>query len=178
MERTLIDLIIGDSLRMQALSVASTLQLPDWCIAAGFVRNLAWDYSHGKTATPLNDLDLIYFDPTDISSDRDRRYEQQLRLKADLPWSVKNQARMHLRNADPPYQSSIDAMSYWPECETAVGARIVEGNIELLAPFGIERLFQYTITLNPKRPKPQQFFARIERKHWLQIWPQLGVLAE
>ena len=169
--------ISQDPIRMQALFDARELGLRDWCLAAGFVRNLAWDKVHGYAcATALNDIDLIYFDPNNTSEEAEKGLELRLRASSDLPWSVKNQARMHTRNSDSSYTSTEDAMSYWVEVETAVGARL-NGNddIELVAPFGVDALFQYTITMNSKRPKPEAFVQRTQRKRWLEIWPKLVI---
>jgi len=173
------DWLASDPMRMEALAIASEQKLPEWCIAAGFVRNLAWDKLHGLSpATGLNDIDLIYFDPRDCSESRDRKMEDDFKSILELPWSVKNQARMHERNSDSPYISTEDAMSFWVEVETAVGAALDEnGEITIVAPFGIERLFDFTITLNPKRPKRTDFEARISSKRWLKIWPKLVVNA-
>lgn len=164
-------------MRMEALAIASALDLPDWCLAAGFVRNLVWDRLHDfDSPTLLNDIDLIYFDPKQSNEAIDRALENRLRANSELPWSVKNQARMHKRNADNPYSSTQDAMSYWVEAETAVGATLnVDAEIAIVAPFGIDPLFQYTITPNGKRVKPPQFAQRIKEKRWLEIWPQLKV---
>ena len=167
--------ISEDAMRMQALFIASSLGLSDWCLAAGFVRNLAWDKVHGYSrATDLNDIDLIYFDPLNVSEEADNELERRLKAISDLPWSVKNQVRMHKRNSDRPYASTEDAMSYWVEVETAVGAALNESDdIEIVAPFGIDVLFEYTITLNRKRPKPKVFAQRLKEKRWLEIWPNL-----
>lgn len=164
---------------MRALFAAANLDLPDWCLAAGFVRNLVWDKIHGfSPATVLNDIDLIYFDPEDTSESKDRKLEQQLAGVLDVPWSVKNQARMHKRNCDRPYTSSSDAMSYWVEVETAVGAALdSSGDILLVSPFGLDALFNFTVTINAKRPKPQDFEDRVTSKRWLEIWPRLVVNA-
>lgn len=166
-----------DPMRMQALSTASTLGLSDWCLAAGFVRNLAWDKLHGySSATALNDIDLICFDPDNTSEQTDKDLEQRLKAISDFPWSVKNQARMHTRNSDSPYASTEDAMSYWVEVETAVGATLNESDdIEIVAPFGVDVLFDYTITPNSKRPKPEVFAQRLKEKRWLELWPDLVV---
>ncbi|WP_280539919.1 nucleotidyltransferase family protein [Chromohalobacter sp. 11-W] len=121
------DWLASDPTRMEALVIASEQNLPDWCIAAGFVRNLAWDNLHRlSSATSMNDVDLIYFDPHDCSESRDREIEDNLKIISGLPWSVKNQARMHERNSDSPYISTEDAMSFWVEVETAVGVRLDE----------------------------------------------------
>ena len=83
---------------------------------------------------------------------------------------------MHERNSDCPYTSTEDAMSFWVEVETAVGAALDDdGDVILVAPFGVKPLFDYTITLNPKRPKQTDFEARICAKRWLQTWPRLVV---
>lgn len=171
------DWIRNDPERMGALETASDLELKDWCIAAGFVRNMVWDKLHGKSAlTPLNDVDLIYFDPANADEQSDKAFELQLNSISNLPWSVKNQARMHERNRDKPYASTHDAMSYWVEMETAVGASLsMQGEIIILAPFGITKLFENTITINDKRRKTREFHDRIRNKKWLSHWPNLNV---
>lgn len=176
-ELTLKQWLANDAKRIQALNIAARCNLPDWCLAAGFVRNLVWDQLHGYAKpTALNDLDLIYFCTTDSSEQRDRRLEQQLIAQTALPWSVKNQARMHLRNNDRPYASTADAMSYWVEIETVVGASLTnDGELQIIAPLGLQPLFDLSITLNPKKHKVLDFQQRIEEKKWLELWPKLSV---
>jgi len=173
------DWIKNDLERMEALETVSTLQLNDWCIAAGFVRNLVWDKLHKKkSSTPLNDVDVIYFDPANPGEELDKSLESHLNSMSTLPWSVKNQARMHERNSDKPYTSTSDAMSYWVEMETAVGVKLsMRGEIKILAPFGVSRLFENSITINSKRRKANDFYARIKEKKWLLQWPNLEISA-
>lgn len=166
-----------DDMRMEALELASSLKLNDWCLAAGFVRNLVWDHLHGyETSTPLSDIDLIYFNKNQCAPEVDQKYKDQLILLSNWPWSVKNQARMHLRNDDPAYLSSCDAMSYWVEVEAAVAATIEDGKVCLVAPFGLDALFANTITINKKRIKKNAFNARIQDKRWLELWPNLKII--
>ena len=59
-------LLRADPQRMACLQAAAELNLPDWALGAGFIRNLIWDHLHHKAVpTPLNDIDLIYLDKTD-----------------------------------------------------------------------------------------------------------------
>ena len=169
--------LLADKERLNALEIAADLNLNDWCLAAGFVRNLIWDQLHNHpVATPLNDIDLIYFDCDNLSPDKDRDYQQQLCSLSPLPWSVKNQARMHTRNNDNAYTSTTDAMSYWVEVETAIGVRLnTKDQVELLAPFGLEPLFNFSITANPKRLKLREFQSRVTQKKWLSLWPKLTI---
>ncbi len=167
----------ADELRIRALDEAASIGLDDWCLAAGFVRNMVWDKTHNySVSTPLNDIDVIYFNPNDLNEKTDKEYERLLTSKSNLPWSVKNQARMHIRNSDRPYTSTCDAMSYWVEIETAIGVRkLPSQSLELVAPFGCESLFRNTVTINNKRRKPKEFEQRVESKGWLNCWPQLTV---
>ncbi len=165
-------------MRLAALRAARELALPDWCLAAGFVRNLCWDRLHDyPLTTPLNDLDLIFFDPDETDAGRDLALERQLHEATGQPWSVKNQARMHLRNTDAPYVDSADAMRHWVEVETAIGVRLLaDDRLELIAPLGIDSLLAGRLTLNPVRRKPEAFKRRIEDKSWLRHWPRLRIV--
>lgn len=167
-----------DPVRCRLLAVLAELALPDAWLAAGFVRNLVWDRLHGYAdATPLADLDVIYFDAVDYRPERDRDLERLLMERAPgWSWSVKNQARMHERNADPPYRDSLDAMAHWPEVETALAARLTaDGEIEVISPFAQEGLFALHLTPNPWRPRPAAFRQRLATKGWLDRWPRLQV---
>jgi len=170
--------MLGDEIRMETLQIASSLELKDWCLAAGFVRTLIWDKLHGyDQLTTLGDIDLIYFDHKHCSKEIDQETEDHLKQISNYPWSVKNQARMHLRNNDRPYSSSADAMTYWVELQAAIGAKLSDsGEIIILAPFGLNIFFDNSIRLNQKRPKPTAFRNRIQEKQWLEKWPKLRVL--
>ncbi|MDE1222583.1 nucleotidyltransferase family protein [Vibrio aestuarianus] len=173
----IVELIKEDPLRVEALYHVSQLGLPQCYIAAGFVRNLVWDSLHDfNESTPLNDVDVIYFEPTESNSNAYLEYE--VLLKACMPklnWQVRNQATMHERNGDEPYQSSLDAMSYWPEKETAVAIRQIGLNqYECVAAFGFESLFSYWVTHNPKRQR-ETFENRVNSKGWLARWPSLRI---
>lgn len=66
--------IEADSIRMECLQAVRALNLPDWFIAAGFVRNAIWDHLHSLPMTPLNDVDVVYFDPDDCSLATEAHY--------------------------------------------------------------------------------------------------------
>jgi hypothetical protein len=174
-ERLVIELISSDITRMHALHAVASLRLPDWLIAAGFVRNAIWDYLFDKK-TPLNDADVIYYCADDLSPERDRQLEKCLQAAAPyLPWSVKNQARMHLRNGDARYLDTLDAMSYWPEKQTCVGIRISgNGDMQLRHCFPLSLQFNGRIDRNPRRSL-DVFNQRIQKKEWLATWPALKI---
>jgi len=156
--------------------------LPDSWIAAGAVRNAVWDYLHGYAqSTPLNDVDVIWHDPAQASPGRDRALEAALaRRLPGVAWSVKNQARMHVRNGDPPYSDSADAMRYWPETATAVAARLTgAGDIEVCAPFGLGDLASLKVRVTPHFARRRRDAARLrwQGRNWMGTWPNLEFLS-
>lgn len=177
-----IKLIQSDEAMMQIIKAASTLDLPDWWICAGFVRSKIWDALHGfkdRTSTP--DVDVIYYDPARIDENYEKELEKKLNsILPDVPWSVKNQARMHVINNIPPYTSSEDAISKFPETATALGVKLdKENKIVLTDPCGIEDVLNLEV-------KPTLFFIetkdraaiyeeRIIKKNWKTIWHKVKV---
>ena len=141
----IIQWIEKDSFRMRALECVFKSEIPQAFLAAGFVRNLVWDALHNKeTPTPLNDLDVIYFDLDESDPERYKAYELKLQeLMPEANWQVRNQAMMHERNGDRAYTDLIDAMSFWPEKETAVAIRqLARGEYQCLSSFGFDSLFE------------------------------------
>jgi hypothetical protein len=175
-------ILSADPVRLALLRQVRDRNLPDCWVAAGFVRNAVWDHLHGFSApTPLADIDVLWFDPTQASAEADACLEQALR-RADnrYDWSVKNQARMHLRNADSAYASSTDAMLYWCETVSAVAARLnAADQLEIAAPFGLDDLFQLLIRPTPRFVDDKQaiYAQRLREKNWSATWPQLRVVA-
>ncbi len=165
---------------MRALECVRELGLPDCWVAAGFVRNAVWDHLHLRAASSLpQDIDVIWYAPPDAAPERDAALEAGL-LQRDgsLAWSVKNQARMHLRNGDVAYRSATDAMRHWPETATAVGVRLDDrGGVEIAAPFGLDDLFALVVRPGPRfmAEKRSVYLDRIRSKDWQARWPRLRI---
>ncbi|VXB21152.1 nucleotidyltransferase family protein [Massilia sp. 9I] len=173
-------LIASDHRRMRVLETVKDLALPDCWVAAGFVRNCVWDHLHAYTASPLpQDIDVIWYDPQQAAAERDTALELALRKQDEtLNWSVKNQARMHQRNADAPYLSATDAMRYWPETATAVGIRLSDENVvEIAAPYGLTDLFELIVRPTERfaTEKHALYADRARSKNWHTIWPRLRI---
>lgn len=171
-------LLRADPMRWHLLGLVAALGLPDAWIAAGFVRNAVWDALHNRKPKPLDtDVDVIWFDSECMDHRRDLEIEDQLRARApDFVWSVKNQARMHLRNGDLAYRSATDAMCHWPETATAIAARYVsDACCDIAAPLGTDDLLN--LIVRPTRRFIEErrgiFDKRVQDKQWLARWPKL-----
>jgi hypothetical protein len=166
---------------MAALSAVRDLDLPDWAIGAGFVRALVWDRLSGHAEpTELGDVDVVYFDPSDLSPTREAELEAALAARLPgPPWSVKNQARMHVRNIDRPYRDTTDAIGHWLETATCVAVRLeADGHLKLLAPHGIADLVAMKLRRTPAGlAKRGDFEQRLAAKNWRRRWPKLAAFA-
>ena len=164
---------------MAVLCAVRALALPDWAVGAGFVRNAVWDYLHGfAQPTPLADVDVLYFDPADPSIEREWALENQLAaVMPGVPWSVRNQARMHLRNGDAPYADTEDALRYWLESATCVALRLEpDDRLTVIAPYGLSDLL--ALRSGPTqsgRARYAAYIARMRQKDWPSRWPRVRV---
>ena len=174
------DILRADPLRWHLLEVVHALFLPDSWIGAGFVRNAVWDHLHQRPpAPPAGDVDVIWHDPCRTDPAEDRRLEAALRAaEPSVAWSVKNQARMHVRNGDAPYASATEAVRYWPETATAVAARWESADTcEIAAPLGLDDLFALLLRPTPhfSGARRGRYEDRLRAKKWTASWPRLQV---
>jgi hypothetical protein len=176
-----LELIQNNKEIMKDLATIRELKLPDWYVTAGYLRNYIWDSLHNYSfRTPLNDIDVIYYNSEEIDEVIDKKYEHILEQKTGISiWSVKNQARMHINNGDQPYKSSEYAISHWPETVTAIGVRL-EGNnsLSIASPFGLDDLFEFKVRKSPLFLNESYFLTRVKQKRWQEIWSRLEMVAD
>ena len=158
---------------------------PEAFYSAGVIRNLIWSIAHDQHyALSQTEIDVIFYDVEDESG-----FEQQHLaeiLKQQFPendWDVVNQAWVHqwYTTEDgasiPPLQSIQHALSLWPETATAVAVRLLENNaLEIIAPFGLDDLFELKLRWNAALVSHDIFMQRMEEKQFLQKWNKLSLL--
>jgi len=178
-EAEILSLIKNDKWMMSVLKIASELNLPDWAIGAGFVRNKVWDYLHGysKLKVDTNDIDLVYYDPFGNDEEADKELSEKLKKRTGMEWEVVNEVYAHKWNNLPPYKSTEDALLQWPETATGIGVTIKNDKLRLVAPRGIDDLINLII-----RPSPrfidgiEKVRQRAKKKGWLTKWPKLKII--
>jgi uncharacterized protein len=174
----LIKSISTDHFMLDILQQVQDLKLPDCWIGAGFIRNKAWDILHGHDQrAPLNDIDVVYFNPNQIDPEVELELEEILKKRNKLvDWEIKNQARTHLWHKRPPYKNTTEAISEWVETATCIGAKLDEKNlITLTAPHGFEDLEKLILRPTPSLKDIDVFKNRIDKKRWIEKWPKLKV---
>lgn len=170
---------------MMILRMVRRCDPPDWLVGAGVIRNLVWDHLHCYSQPNLpRDIDVAFFDPADLSPERDAAVTAQLTaVMPNLEWEATNQAAVHLWYMEkfgkvvPPLTSSAAAIATWPETATCTAVRLrPDDSLHIVAPFGLEDLFQMLLRRNPARVTQAQFQQRLRDKQIRQKWPQVRVI--
>lgn len=177
-------LVRSDPWMMKVLAVAEELDLPDWWIGAGFLRNKIWDAIEGNGDAGRTDIDLVYFDPADLMPESENKYDRI--LGAALPdgrWETCNQARMHTYHNDEPYRSSAESIGRWVETATCIAVRKRGPKLDFLWCHGIGDVLNMIARpiKHDKEKEPyllQTFHERIEKKQWQARWPHLTIKEE
>lgn len=178
-ERDILSLIQGDPWMMKVLVLAKSLNLPDWMIGAGFVRNKVWDYLHGynNIETQNHDVDLIYFDQFNNDEEKDLELSKKLNKETGINWEIVNQAYTHKWHNRGQYKNSTEALADWTETATCVAVSIDENNIlKLHSPLGIDDLVGLVVRKNERCSDPGVYIRRACDKKWLTKWPKLKII--
>lgn len=172
--------IVADTpILLDMLHAVEAVGLPDAWIAAGAIRSLVWDRLHGRPVrTDWADVDVLFFDAADVSREREMAAEVRLaQLMPTLPWEVRNQARMHAKTGLPPYRDTEDGLRHFAETPTAVGVRLRDTHIEIIAPHGLDDLFAMVSRPVFADAHLMTFYrARMTSKNWPARWPRVRVL--
>lgn len=179
-ESNIAKLVAADPWMMQVLRAAETLNLPDWWIGAGFLRNKVWDAMEGNESRPTKDVDLVYFNVDDTSPEADWHYDEKMQREFPFAeWEVRNQARMHLKNDFPAYKSTAEGIANWVETATCVAVKLEGGELKFLFCHGTEDLLGLIARPTPAFRQPDRiklFHDRIAEKRWRKKWPHLQVV--
>ncbi|MEG0327915.1 MAG: nucleotidyltransferase family protein [Erysipelothrix sp.] len=166
---------------MGILRIIENKELKQGCLCAGTIRNYIWDTLCHHQSEIISDVDVVFFDPS-VS------YEETLKIQETLmseypqyDWEVKNECYMHLYNGyREPFISVQEAIGAFPETCTAIAARICEGEVEVIAPHGVEDLLNLVISPTPEYKKGldkhEVFLKRVKTKKWEEKWKKLVIL--
>ena len=161
------------------------VDLPNWYLGAGCLAQTVWNYlSDRNIHENISDLDLVYFDDTDLSyetEDQMIKLIQGLFSDIEIHMDVKNQARVHLwyeKHFGYPikaYQSVEAAIDTWPTTATSVAVKY-DGNRQFIvyAPFGLDDLMGMTVRANKAQITENTYLKKVER--WKRCWPDLEII--
>ena len=154
-------------------------------LSAGVIRNFVWSVLHDQEYDIAQiEIDVIFYDAQDELAIKEQSLAGYLKKK--LPkneWDVVNQALVHTwyKTEDgasiAPLQSIHHALSLWPETATAVAIRLLDNDdFEVIAPFGLEDLFELKLRWNHALVSHAVFMQRVSSKKFLERWGQLQLI--
>jgi hypothetical protein len=182
----LVALLRASAWVMDVLDVVRSVNPPEWWVGAGVIRDVVWGERFGRGFDPadVNDVDVAFFDPLDLSKARDQYVEQSLvSARPDVNWEAKNQAAVHtwypsrFGKSVEPLESVADAVATWPETAACVAVRSSQrGTIEVLAPHGLDDLLDGVWRHNPVRATVAEYRRRLARKRPAERWPRVQMI--
>ncbi|MFN6460468.1 MAG: nucleotidyltransferase family protein [Nostoc sp. DedVER02] len=149
---TRLQMILADTPIDTVLSAIAQLNLPNWWLAGGAVRNTVWSSIFGNDCKlVIKDFDIAFFD---IEGNRSQELAAKTTLTEKFPhdeFDVKNQASFaRWRLGSRPYTSTEDAIAEWLHTATAVGVRLdAQGQWQFFTPYGLDDLFDGIIRPTP-----------------------------
>ena len=155
------------------------LDLPNAWLVAGCLFQTVWNLQAGRAPeSGIKDYDIFYFDPTDLSERAEADVQAHTAsVLGDLGVTIEvaNQARVHLWYPSffgrpyPELTSAEDGIGRFLVLETCVGVRPQQCH----APYGVEGLYEGTLTPNPATPYPDLFAIKVAsykaRWDWLSV---------
>lgn len=179
------DIVRAQPVLMGVLAGLRAMALPDAWVVSGAVYNAVWNQLTGRPAlTGIKDVDLIYFDDTDLSyeaEDRVIKAAEVLFAGLPLPVEVRNQARVHLwfpqkfGIAVTPLTHSTEALTRYASCTHAVAVRLeADDTLTVEAPFGLDDMFAFRITPNATLNNRAAHETKGARA--MTVWPEITVV--
>jgi uncharacterized protein len=144
--------ILTDTPIGSVLPAIAQLNLPDWWLAGGAVRNSVWRAIFGENCNLIiNDFDIAFFDE---SGNRFQEISAKTNLTEQFPdykFDVKNQASFaRWRSGSQAYTSTEDGVKNWLHTATSVGVKLnMQGQWEFFTPYGLDDLFAGIIRPTP-----------------------------
>lgn len=168
-----------DEWMMDVLREGEKLNLPDWMIGAGLLRNKVWDKLHNikRKVADTSDIDLVYFDAIN-TEEFDKKLSNKMKGVLGLNWEIVNQSYTHKwHDRKFPYKNTREALSEWVETPTCVAVTLRDGEPRIIAPHGIGDLVNLIVRPSPSHKENLEVFhERVESKNWLKKWPKLKVV--
>ncbi|OXE35011.1 MAG: hypothetical protein CGW95_16485 [Phenylobacterium zucineum] len=169
---------------MQVLTMIRDLDIPDALVFSGAVYQRVLNARTGRDLDfGIKDYDLGYYDASDISYEAEDTVIQNVAAAFSPPLrdlvEVRNQARVHLwfeaKFGEPyaPLSRTAEALTRFVSPMFAVGVRLEpDDHLTVVAPFGLEDLFNLRLRPNPHRFSPNYHRIAAAAKA---RWPELTV---
>ncbi|SDG77286.1 nucleotidyltransferase family protein [Pelagibacterium luteolum] len=167
------------------LTVLRDMNLPDAWIVSGAVYQNIWNALTGRPLwTGVKDIDVIYFDDTDLGYEAEDRVIREVDERLPMPpvpIEVRNQARVHLWFAQkfgfevPSLESSLGSLLRYASRSHAVAVRLEgHGELSVAAPFGLDDILSFRVT--PNAAYGNRVAHEEKGRRAQAVWPEISVV--
>ncbi|NES99925.1 MAG: nucleotidyltransferase family protein [Sphaerospermopsis sp. SIO1G2] len=145
-------IILSNSIIATVLPSIAELNLPNWWLAGGAIRNTVWSHIFGaECQLIIKDFDIAFFD---LQGNREQELSAKSILTAQFPnheFDVKNQASFgRWRAGATIYNSTEDGIKDWLHTATSVSVSMNrKGEWQFFTPYGLKDLFAGIIRPTP-----------------------------
>lgn len=158
-------------------------KLPNAWVGAGIIFQNVWNVIHGyELNTYVKDIDVLYWDDNDLtwaSENNHIRLFTEIFPKTNIPFDIKNIARVHLwyeqRFAIPKvqYHSIEESIATWPVIGACLAMRMDKDQLEFIAPYGFQDMF--SLRVRPNKALVNQTIYENKATRWKEQWPKLSI---
>ncbi|MDF5713671.1 MAG: nucleotidyltransferase family protein [Rhizonema sp. NSF051] len=147
-----LQMLLVDSPIGTVLPAITQVNLPNWWLAGGAVRNTVWHSIFGDDCKLfIKDFDIAFFD---IEGERSQEQAAKAILIEQFPnhqFDIKNQASFaRWRVGRRTYNSTEDGITDWLHTATAVGVKLdAQGQWQFFTPYGLDDLFAGIVRPTP-----------------------------
>jgi len=161
----------------------SRFNLNNAYVCAGCIFQTVWNYLSGFDVNHgINDIDIIYFDGSDLSSEAENEIIHKINgfySGIGYKLDINNEARVHLWYEKefgfkiPPYSSSEHAINTWMST-SAIGVTYNENKLQVYAPYGLNDMYGKIIRPNKLLLTKEQY--EYKAKKWQSTWTDVTIL--
>lgn len=180
--RFVLDAVLANSHHLAILEHHRVRALPQPFLMAGSVYKAVWNAVTGRAPDfGVNDYDLAYFDPADVSAAGEARVQAMINrvfAPGNLTVEACNQARVHIwfnetfgtqRQA---LSSALQAVEHFASRTHSIGLYLDKtGRPTLHAPFGLEELLSLRVRPAPDLSGAAAWNAKCDEQS--RLWPEL-----
>jgi hypothetical protein len=166
------------------LNKLQEFDLFNYYVGAGVIHQTVWNYYNDM---PLNygvkDIDIAYYD-NDTSYEKEdtiiKYIKQLLKDTNNYKFDIINEARVHLWYKDKfgydiePFSSIEDAISKWPTTVSAIGVKLVNNELVIYAPYGLNDMYNFIVRPNKAIVSEDAYNQRVLR--WSKQWPNIKAI--
>jgi hypothetical protein len=147
LENKVCDIVLSNPKTVSLLERLESLGLEEWALSGGAIRNEIWNNLHSyKPGECIRDYDITYLGTASMFTVHEELPVEWTSIDEVHEWYLK-----HRNVTVRPFTDLEDVCAFWPEICSCICLYSVKGDFKVIAPHGLEDLFELICRPNPVR---------------------------